>query len=125
MNSAVLFLIDGPDFDCVNVTVWPARYCWKAAARAAAPRPVTLPGCRPTLLRFEDARVRMMSHFREDPEVATTEGLCRHPVFTVLVGGGEDDGAACAAFGGVRLIFKFPPSFFLDLIVFSQNRSAY
>ena len=25
VSSAVLFLIDGPDFDCVSVTVWPAR----------------------------------------------------------------------------------------------------
>ena len=25
VSSAVLVLIDGPDFDCVSVTVWPAR----------------------------------------------------------------------------------------------------
>ena len=30
-----MFLIDGPDFDCVSVTVWPTGYYWKAARVAA------------------------------------------------------------------------------------------
>ena len=33
VRSAVLYLIDGPDFDCVNVKVWPARYCLESGMR--------------------------------------------------------------------------------------------
>ena len=83
----------------MSVTVWFRRYCWKAAARAAAPRHRLLLLGAAALLKFEDPRVRLIGHLRQDQEVVTTEGLCRLALFTVLVEVGEADGVADAAFG--------------------------
>ena len=54
-----------------------------------------------TLLKFEDPRVSLIGHFRQDQQVVAIEGLCRLPLLTVLVEVGEGDGVADATFGVV------------------------
>ena len=38
-----------------------------------------------TPLKFEDLRVRLIGHFRQDQQVVATEGLCRLPLLAIFV----------------------------------------
>ena len=100
----MLFLIDGPDFNCVSVTVWPYRTI--AGKRRPGPllsRHRLLVLGAAALLKFEDPRVRLIGHLRQDQEVVTTEGMCRLPLLAIFVWAGEGEGVADAAYGVVRL----------------------
>ncbi len=63
----------------------PACYWWEAAIRAAAPRHQLRVLGVAALLNFEDPRVGLIRHFRQNQQVVAAEGLDRLPLITVLV----------------------------------------
>ena len=87
-------LIGGGDFDCVNVQVWPRLILEESGytgPRAADPRRQVLVLGVAALLNFEDPRVRLIGHFRQNQQVVAAAGLGRLPLITVLVEAREGD----------------------------------
>ena len=81
-------LIGGGDFDCVSVQVWPCLILvggGYTGPLAADPRQQVLVMGVAALLNFEDPRVRLIGHFRQNQQVVAAAGLGRLPLITVLV----------------------------------------